>query len=1416
MSATTAFVPAAAGGYAPDTPPEYPRHVVTAVLVSHDGARWLPDALAGLVGQERPVQNVVAADTGSADASAQLLSEALGDERVLHLARRSGFGTAVEEAVRVAPVLTPDDLPYLRRPSSWDPVTRTWRDEAYEMPELPHGEPVQWLWLLHDDCAPAPDALAELLRVADSDPDAAVVGPKLRGWYDRRQLLEVGVSIANSGRRWTGLDRREQDQGQHDQVRSVLSVSSAGMLVRRDVWEQLGGFDRSLPLMRDDVDLCWRAHAAGHSVLVAPEAVLRHAEAASRERRTVDCVGRSATNPHRVDKAGAVFAMLANTRGGALPWVALRLVVGTLLRTLGYLLAKAPGQAVDEVMGLSATLLRPGRILAGRRARAGAVTEFSELRPLFPPPGATIRATVEQAAASLGAGGASDSESGGSRHGVVESGPGGEDADYMEIEQFARLKKLARRPGPVLFAVLLVFSLVACRALLAGGSLAGGALLPAPDHISALWDRYADTWHAVGTGGTQTAPPYLAVLASLSVLFLGSTGLALTVLLVCSVPLAGVSAYFASRSLVPSRLLRAWAAVVYAFLPAATGALATGRLGTAVLVILLPVAARAAVSAYGLRGTGRGTWRATWAYTFLLTVTTAFTPVVWPLSAVLALAVLVLRRREIGAYGPRVLTVLVTPMILLAPWSLTLLTSPRDFLREAGLDFSTGPASALDLLGMDPGGPKAVGGVLMIGVVLAALAALLRSERGFAVRTAWVAALVALVFAVASNRSGWAGPATLVYAVALLAAGLVGADGARLRVAEMSFGWRQPAAALIAVLAGIAPLVAAFSWMVTGAAGPLERTDATQVPAFVAEESTTSDQPRTLVLSGTSPGSVSYSLVRGEGAELGDAELTRAAGGDTKLDKVVANLVAGSGADQTTQLRGFAIRYVLLRDGAPHEMSRVLDATPGLSRLSQLDGSELWRIDQQVSRIMIVPPAAAGAAGTGDAAAPVSVASSTVDAHTKIPSGPSGRVLRIADRAADGWQATLDGQPLPRTTVDGWAQGFQLPTSGGRLDLTYDEPITHTAWVWLQGLLGLVLLVLALPGGRPDVDDDLPDEALAAVPPEAMEGEGRRARRLRAAAEAEAAAEAAEAASARGSGGTDVYEAGDPYETPGTREPYGTGAYAAGDTGEQPAVPDGPDAGYSGDSGYPGDEAFPGDERLPGDEEDEADVFTPHRPAGAPVQEHGMPDQDGGHAGQEHDYAAQAQDYAGQGPDATAGDDAAAQDPQGGAAQGPYAPIPHQQPYGEWDTSGGDAYGGYPAQPGYPQQGDYAQQAAYQQQYGEAQGAGYQQQFGDAQQFGDPQQQYGDDRQYGDAAYADPRHDPQQYAQQQWGYDAYQQGGGQAGEQTGYDPAQYDPYGYGAQQSQRGQDPNHPYPEDQGQDQGAGRRPQNPDGSSNQ
>ncbi|MFD9522189.1 glycosyltransferase family 2 protein [Streptomyces sp. NPDC059979] len=1120
---------------APATP-EFPRHVVTAVLVAHDGARWLPRTLAGLLGQERPAQSHVAADTGSADDSARLLTEAFGDDHVLHLARRTGFGTAVDEATRTAGTLTPEDLPYLKRPSGWDPVSRTWRDDAYDLPDLPHGEPVQWLWLLHDDSAPEPDALTELLRVAEENPEAAVIGPKLRGWYDKKQLLEAGVTIARSGRRWTGLDRREQDQGQHDQVRPVLSVSTAGMLVRRDVYDDLGGFDRRLPLMRDDVDLCWRAQSAGHTVLVAPDAVLRHAEASARERRTVDCAGRTAAGPHRVDKAGAVYTILANSSGRALPYVLLRVLFGTVLRTLAYLVGKAPGQAVDEFTGLLATLLRPGRILAARKARRRPVVPAAELRPLFPPPGASLRANAEQLAGYFGGDRDTDTAPAG-RHGggSILTAPG-EDGDYAVAEErFARLKRIARNPAPVLFALLLLVSLAACRGLIGGGSLMGGALLPAPDSGPALWRAYTDGWHAVGTGSTAAAPPYLAVLGALATLLFGSTQAALTLLLVGSVPLAGLTAYFASRPLVESRLLRAWAAIAYAFLPAVTGALAGGRLGTAVLAVVLPLIARSAVAAFAL-GDGnaepRGSRRAVWTYTLLLTLATAFTPVVWPLAAVLGTAALVLRRAQWKAYGLRLLATLAVPVLVLAPWSLGLLTHPGRLLHEAGLPYGAGSAGALDLLGISPGGPGTGTGLLLVGLVLAALAATLRSDRRFAVAVAWAAALAALLLAVVVNRTAWAGPATLVYGLALIAAAAVGADGAKERVAARSFGWRQPLAALIALAAAAGPLVAGATWMLAGADGPLERRDPVQVPAFVADAGGDDNQTRTLILDLDPPATVSYSLVRGSGGRLGDADVTARTGGDPRLDKVVSNLVAGSGADQSSQLSAYAVRFVMFRPGGPEEIRRVLDATPGLSRRHQQDGTALWGVEPWLPRTVIVP----GKQGE----APIPVASGPVEAHGKIPAGEAGRVLRLADRADAGWRATLDGKPLKPKTLDGWAQGFELPADGGRLDLVHEESLLRTAWYWAQGFLALLLLVMALPGRRAQLDDDLPEEeaAVPSQPGPGEAGEGRRARRLRA--EAEPAPVPVETAAAA-----------DPYAQIPAQPVYGEETYAYQAYGDQ-------------------------------------------------------------------------------------------------------------------------------------------------------------------------------------------------------------------------------------------------------------------------
>src|SRR5690606_12891135 len=98
-------------------------------------------------------------------------------------------------------------------------------------------------------------------------------------WDEPARVLEVGLSTSRFGRRMTGLDAPEVDQGQHDGREDVLGVGTAGMLVRQGVWEDLGGTDPALGPYGDGLDLSRRARLAGHRVIVVPGAVVRHAQA---------------------------------------------------------------------------------------------------------------------------------------------------------------------------------------------------------------------------------------------------------------------------------------------------------------------------------------------------------------------------------------------------------------------------------------------------------------------------------------------------------------------------------------------------------------------------------------------------------------------------------------------------------------------------------------------------------------------------------------------------------------------------------------------------------------------------------------------------------------------------------------------------------------------------------------------------------------------------------------------------------------------------------------------------------------------------------------------------------------------------------------------------------------------------------
>lgn len=1055
---------------------------MTAVLVAHDGDVWLPRALAALAEQSRAPDVVVAVDTSSTDRTAELLRAAVGECRVLVLPRGTGFAEAVRAGVQLVGARSPA------------PAQGCEPEPGEEVPE-------EFLWLLHDDAAPMPDVLEVQLATAAAE-DIAVVGAKQRGWVDDRRLLEVGVTIARSGRRETGLDRVEMDQGQHDGLREVLGVSTSAMLVRRGVWDDLGGLDGHLRFFRDDVDFGWRAHLAGHRVVCQTSAVVRHVEAAARGRRPVTALR---DRPHRLDRRNALYVLLANLPLTSLPLAFPRLVLASLFRCVLLLLGKLPGVALDELLALLGVLLRPDRLVAGRwwRRRTRTLPARSAL-PLLAPRGVGTRHAVESVRAVLsgarrrrGSGEAFGPVS--DRYAAVETGPVAPEAQELPAEHSAVLRALTR-PGCVVVAVLTVLALVASRDLLGVGRLVGGASLPAPAEAGQLWATYLASWHPVGLGSAVDAPSYLAVLAVLSLPVLGSVDVLVEGLFLLAVPLSGASAWVLLSRLTDSRTLQAWGAVTYALLPPVTVAVATGRLGAVVLAVVAPLVA-AGVRSSLRRGPRRSAWPVVVSTGLGLAVAVAFVPVTYPLAGACGLLAGLLLVRGWGL--ARLVVILAVPPLVLLPLTLQVVADPRVLLREPGLPVpapglpdALGLPPQLPLVLLDPGGRGPTGLWLMgTGLLLVALVALLRARRRPAVLAAWTGVVVGLGAAVALSRlvlldpatgesvPGWPGPALLLAGGGMVVAGILAGEGAAARL-RGRLHVLQPVVVLVALAAVSTPLFAAGAWVGDGAGDPLDRVAGEVLPAYVLRESEAGRGARTLVVAGEagSGAGLGTSVLRDAGPRLGDAEVATVGAGDGELAAAVAVLASGSGGggDPLATLRDRAVGFVLLPRPVDAALAGRLDGEPGLARVSSPDGDALWRLDD-AGPLLRVDGTRAGSGSPVSGPEVVAVDGSSVVAD--LAAGGPGRRLVLAERADPGWVATLDGEPLAAAEVGGgdepdeggWAQTFVLPPEGGRLVVSHrDERREQVLWAQL-GLVVLVLLA-ALPGARRGAGTDVAPE----------------------------------------------------------------------------------------------------------------------------------------------------------------------------------------------------------------------------------------------------------------------------------------------------------------------------------------------------
>jgi O-antigen biosynthesis protein len=138
----------------------------------------------------------------------------------------------------------------------------------------------RYLVLMNNDVEVRPGWLRALIRRAETAPDVGAVAAKLI--YPGGAVQEAGAIVFRDGSGWNFGNGGDPAFHEFNYVREVDYGSAACLLVRRDAWEQVGGYDeRFTPMYYEDVDLCFGLRANGWRVLYEPTASVIHHEGAT-------------------------------------------------------------------------------------------------------------------------------------------------------------------------------------------------------------------------------------------------------------------------------------------------------------------------------------------------------------------------------------------------------------------------------------------------------------------------------------------------------------------------------------------------------------------------------------------------------------------------------------------------------------------------------------------------------------------------------------------------------------------------------------------------------------------------------------------------------------------------------------------------------------------------------------------------------------------------------------------------------------------------------------------------------------------------------------------------------------------------------------------------------------------------------
>lgn len=1044
---------------------------VIAVLVTHDGAPLLRRTLTAIGAQSHRPLELMAVDNASEDGTGALLVEMLGPDRVVRADRDLGVPMAVDLAL-----------------------------DAFDALDAARGrvapDPEDLVLLLHDDLELAHDAVEHLVAALQADRRVAIVGPKLRWADDPERLQSVGATIDITGRVDDDIDPDELDQGQRDSDRRVLFVPTAGMLMRRSVFDMLGRFDPRAHAFREDLDLCWRAALAGHDVEVVPAAVGSHAALSAEHLRT----GRVAElGPRYLAERNTLAALLRNYGPERLVLVLpLALAVG-VAKVAGFVLTRrfADARATMAAWGwnlanIGETLRQRRRVQALRRRRDDEVAPlFGRIAPrlwayveailerVIGAPAVDGMAAAERQPSALlqgeydvGVDPAYDVDRDGSfvpsaaaSLGIDVEGPSGERPPSLRQRVAGRL---VAAPVRSLLPVTALLLLIGLRDVAVPGVVRGGDLVPYPQGAGML-ARYLGAWHDSGATLSALDPSPAQIVLGLLQLLAGDAGLRM--LLLVSPLLAWAAAMRALAPFLPAALPRTVLALAYATSPPVLSALAAGDVVTLVVAIAGPLAVINMTAVLDPAARVERVWRRMAITAFILAVIIAFAPpliVVSPLILVGGVGhalIAVRERRWRRTLVMRSVALAALPLPLLGPWLFALPDVLR--LQAVGLGPTLGQ-HPLVWLALDPS--RRLGGAAGIALIVAGIAGAVVMAVAQVSVTTFRAVLALVAMALLLPVGAWAvdavgtsirtGPLLVIAAAAMVALAALGWHHAPDILPRYAFGWRQVGAAGTAGLVAVVTIVGITHHALLGTPG-LSRIDA--VPAFVA---TLAPLPpdRVLVL-GVTDGGVVWDVVPATGPDLAAFGVRHDPVVHRRITGAVADMLAGADPRAADRLGRLGIGAVIVPESFDDVgLDMALRAQAALDPLPSLVGS--------VSRVSGAVPGAAIVTQGGSTDRVLDPTAPPRQVLQAIDRTSSTRFTGISEAEGDlvvavpfgaGWQARVAGASRSTSNDDGLLRVRDVG-SGRSVEVSASLPDSRRTGLQLQALGALLVISL---GARP-------------------------------------------------------------------------------------------------------------------------------------------------------------------------------------------------------------------------------------------------------------------------------------------------------------------------------------------------------------